>query len=566
MALPAAARSSWSWFWQRRDRVFAWSVPILFFVVGLFVYGHDLGSPEIKVFDEVHYLKASRAFSNGTLMNPDWGEPRPHNFEHPPLGKFWIALSIHFLGDEPSSWRLPAVIYGALGLAGMAVLGRRLFDSHWAGLFAPLLLLLDPMWFVHSRLALLEVYVSAPMIWAFAFALGEWRWDRWAAAVAAGIGLAGKFSAVFLLPALFILVFWRLVRHTSMMRAFAGGVLFAFGVPGLVYFVSHGPFLWEWAWQEGPLWALQHWAWLFKESLVWGAGGPQEHPEVTAPLYWIPMVRPTWYYVFWGDGKGLEQMVGLIYAIGNPVVWWGGLAFAFVVLTGPFLRTLTGLARADAVAGEGEEVVARFRADDRARWGSMGVAMLIFVFGYAPNFLLDRTTFLYYFMLATPYLALMAGGGLAMLMGRARKVEPVVDVEERPVIVGHPLYTTEGPVEEGLLFSAGTPADLEREEPGWAETAAEAEAWDVPPMAGPVQEAPAGRPAEYAPPGEPPWMLTLFWRSAWPERIGVILFLAAAFGLFWYWRPLFTGDLYVREVVEEAWHLVPWLERLLGPP
>ncbi len=88
------------------------------------------------------------------------------NYEHPPLGKYFMALSILALGYSPVSWRLPSWILGDLIIIVGFLFGEKLYEittkekskTGIPGLVAAFLIAADPtIWVVHG-IALLEIY------------------------------------------------------------------------------------------------------------------------------------------------------------------------------------------------------------------------------------------------------------------------------------------------------------------------------------------------------------------------------------------------------------------------
>ena len=62
------------------------------------------------VFDEYGYTQAARDFIAGTpTFNP----------EHPPMAKYFIAVGIKTLGDNPWGWRIASTLFGALAVSMM---------------------------------------------------------------------------------------------------------------------------------------------------------------------------------------------------------------------------------------------------------------------------------------------------------------------------------------------------------------------------------------------------------------------------------------------------------------
>ena len=140
---------------HRYAMVFLVSVAIL--VVGI--------SASPIMFDEPAYVDAARNFIAGTpSVNP----------QHPPLAKYFIALSIKTFGDYPFGWRFPSAIAGAL--LALSVFGftftltRTLHTSYVAWL----LIMANGFWFVMGRVAMLAIYelaFEAAGVWAFMAAL-----------------------------------------------------------------------------------------------------------------------------------------------------------------------------------------------------------------------------------------------------------------------------------------------------------------------------------------------------------------------------------------------------------
>nr|WP_166175111.1 glycosyltransferase family 39 protein [Altererythrobacter segetis] len=149
--------------------------------------------PSKPFFDEVHYLPAAR-----TLM----ALSRPVNVEHPLLGKELIGLGLRLLGDNPLGWRIMPLLFGTLGLfAAMRALWFA-SCSRFASIAGGLLLASDFMWFVMSRIAMLDVFMASLVLvalWAFAGALRENETGRRRLAIAGmalGLAMAAKWSAV----------------------------------------------------------------------------------------------------------------------------------------------------------------------------------------------------------------------------------------------------------------------------------------------------------------------------------------------------------------------------------
>ena len=156
-----------------------------------------LGIPSKPYFDEIHYLPAARALIAGT----DW-----LNREHPMFGKEVLAVGLAVLGDHSWSWRLPSALAGTLALwAGMRALW---FASlrRFATLAYGVLLATGFMLFVHSRIAMLDVFMIAALavaFWQCAAAVREPEHGRRSlaiAGVALGLALGTKWNTIPVAP------------------------------------------------------------------------------------------------------------------------------------------------------------------------------------------------------------------------------------------------------------------------------------------------------------------------------------------------------------------------------
>src|SRR5437899_9305794 len=155
----------------------------------LFVLAHfamliGVTTPEKFYFDEVHYVPAARQ-----MLEPVMREPML-NPMHPPLGKQFIALSIHSFGDGPLGWRYPAVLFGSLAIVAVYLCGLALFAARGPAIAASLLAFFNQMLFVQSRIAMLDIFALTFGLFAIAAFIHGYRQRRpqlWFA-------LAGMFS------------------------------------------------------------------------------------------------------------------------------------------------------------------------------------------------------------------------------------------------------------------------------------------------------------------------------------------------------------------------------------
>tara|TARA_B100000378_G_scaffold234098_1_gene199990 strand:- start:172 stop:855 length:684 start_codon:yes stop_codon:yes gene_type:complete len=130
------------------------ALPLAFWVLVLW----NIAIPSQPYFDEVHYLPAAKDL----LVLGEFS-----NREHPLLGKELIALGIALFGDNPWGWRIMSSISGALAL--FAIMRAVWFAtcSRYTTIAAGLLVASGFHLFVHSRIAMLDIFMVCALAVAF---------------------------------------------------------------------------------------------------------------------------------------------------------------------------------------------------------------------------------------------------------------------------------------------------------------------------------------------------------------------------------------------------------------
>lgn len=284
-----------------------------------------LGVPGRIYFDEVHYVKAARVLL--TLA-------KPQNPEHPLVAKEFIAAGIALFGDRPWAWRIFPALIGSLGLFafGRAVWlasGRR-----FAAIAGTLLLATNFMWFVMSRIAMLDIFMASFVIcamWMLAGAArlpGQGRWRLALAGVFIGLALGSKWNAVAAaaLPGLAFLVM-RVWQHRGRFMLATGGApvpgislaeaaLWLGTVPLLVYFATFLPAFFYAARPVDP-WHIVEYQ---KHMLDLQQSVKKHHPYQSVWWEWVIDKRAIWFLY---DAKdGVQRGVVML---GNPLAMWAGL-------------------------------------------------------------------------------------------------------------------------------------------------------------------------------------------------------------------------------------------------
>ena len=175
------------------DPFVGWTASIGVALLALFLRLWHLGTPHIFEFDETYYAKDAWSLAhfgyvreyadkaNDHILNGQttgqWKDD-PSMIVHPEVGKWLIALGEKTFGMDPFGWRIAAAVVGALMVLVMCRLARRLTGSTALGIVAGLLLSLDGLHFVLSRLALLDIFVAFFVLCGVHCIVADRDWHR----------------------------------------------------------------------------------------------------------------------------------------------------------------------------------------------------------------------------------------------------------------------------------------------------------------------------------------------------------------------------------------------------
>lgn len=343
----------------------------------------ELGRPARLVFDETYYVK--QAYSLLHLgYEGRWGEHPNPNFAagiftdltdkadyvvHPAVGKWMIAAGMALTDPaSPVGWRISAAITGTISVGLVVLIARKLFGHIVFGAIAGLLLAVDGIHLVMSRISILDIFLSFWALLAFGALLldrdqhrrylargrGGMRWWLLAAGIAGGMATGVKWSGIYFVAVFGIVaVVWNIAdrraignSHWLTKGIFIDGVLaFVTLVPTalLTYAATWIP----WALSDnsymrhhspsvlGSLWEYHVKMWGFHTSLT------NDHTYMSSPFGWLAQIRPTsfaWQKIEGGaELCGSDTCASAILAVGNPIVWWGAL-LAFPIVAWGALR------------------------------------------------------------------------------------------------------------------------------------------------------------------------------------------------------------------------------------
>ena len=175
------------------DPVVGWAASVGLMLLSLFLRLWKLGTPKAFEFDETYYAKDAwsllhygyaRGYVDGAnekildgKTSGQWTDS-PSMIVHPEAGKWLIALGEKAFGMDPFGWRIAAAVVGSLMVLVMCRLARRMTGSTALGLVAGLLLSLDGLQFVLSRLALLDIFLAFFILCAVSCLVADRDWYR----------------------------------------------------------------------------------------------------------------------------------------------------------------------------------------------------------------------------------------------------------------------------------------------------------------------------------------------------------------------------------------------------
>ncbi|MDP9211808.1 MAG: phospholipid carrier-dependent glycosyltransferase [bacterium] len=361
----------------------------------------SLGHPGEIIFDETYFAVFAQNYLTAT----------PFFDAEPPLGKFLIAGGEWLFGNDSFGWRFAPALFGAAVIPLLYLLAKRIFGGVLVPAFAGILALLDGFLLVESRTAVLDgfvVFFNVLTYFLFFSSLqaktrrAAYRWLA-VTGVAFGLGLSLKWiTLAFIAPAVGLLLVYafrdrRRVRRLFKVRS-GDRLLAALGVrkenlfraehyvawlvvvPVIIYtaiFAIHVPF--DSTGENAA--GIHKQIWNYHHNL------DATHPYGSDWYTWPAMIRPVAYYFKVVEG----QWQGII-AMGNPVVWWGGLLAVI------------------------------FAAVQLIRRRSLALAFVLFAVlaHYAPWAVIDRVLFIYHYAGALPFVIL----ALAYALGQSWQWRP----------------------------------------------------------------------------------------------------------------------------------------------
>ena len=291
----------------------------------------NLGTPKGFVFDEVYYVDGARDYlAHGVEVAGDG----PEFVVHPPIGKWLIAIGIKIFGDNEFGWRFSGAILGTAMIVLIALIAQRLFRNSFLTIAASFLMAVDGLALVHSRTALLDIFLSFFVLLSTYLFLMRWHW--WAG-IALGLAISTKWSALYYLALFGVVTIYRTFTHNTgkdlIRPTIKTSVQYA-TVPISIYLASWtGWFVsslgWARDYSENIATSFIHY---HSQMLGFHTGLVEKHSYQANPWSWLIMGRPTSFFYETPKNCGADQCSQEVLALGTPFLWWlGTIAIAVVI-------------------------------------------------------------------------------------------------------------------------------------------------------------------------------------------------------------------------------------------
>ena len=319
-----------------------WVYALGFGALGLIFRLWNLDSPKGKIFDEIYYAtNAQSLLQNGVEIDSKSGLAQ--FIVHPPTGKWLIAIGIKLFGYNEFGWRFAAAIVGSISIVLMYFTAKKLFNNRTLSVLAASLISMDGLHLVHSRIALLDIF----LLFFIQIAVLAFLHSRyWLSALTLGLACSVKWSGLYVLVALalyILLTDFRRHRYLgaehSIQKMLAKNFVLRFlqfGIfPLFIYIASWFSWFasdkgWDRNFSSNPFFSLWHY---HSQILNFHTNLRDSHPYSANPWSWLIQGRPTSFYYETPKNCGGTSCSQEILAIGTPILWWAA-TLALVVTIG----------------------------------------------------------------------------------------------------------------------------------------------------------------------------------------------------------------------------------------
>ena len=346
---------------KEKSKYIFYAILVFAFIARVF----NLGSPSAMYFDEVYH-----AFTAKVMMGADaakaweWWNTPPEGFAyewtHPPLSKLGMVLGMTIFGQNSFGWRIPGALLGVGAVFLVYLLAKEIFKDEAVGLISAAAFSLDGLPLVLGRMGMNDGYVLFFTLLSIYLFLKQ---KDFLSAASYGLALSSKWSALWVAPIIFIL--WLKRENKFKLSIFWFAVL-----PFAIYLLSYLP-MFTTGHTLSIWWGMQKQMWWYHTGLR------ATHPYSSSWWSWPFLIRPIYLYT----SNEVAGMVSRIYAMGNPFVFWFGIASVAVSAVYAYL-------------------------EKNKKLGLVVFSYLVFFVPWAAS---PRIMFLYHYLPSIPFLAIATG-------------------------------------------------------------------------------------------------------------------------------------------------------------
>ena len=275
-------------------------------------------------FDEVYFPRTAYEHLHNL---------KAYEWTHPPLGKLIMAIPIAIFGMTPFAYRVLGNIAGILMLPAMYILAKMLFKKSKYGLLAAIIMALDGMHFVQTRIGttdsflclfiLLEYLFMYKYVISSSLPLRKRLWPLFWSGLFMGMAISIKWSGVFAAVGLAIIFFASLIIEIVKNKKWTKYntiiilccVVFFILIPAIIYILSYIPFYIV----ENPEIKDIPSFFAFQQKMFNYHNDLKSTHSYSSEWYTWPITQKS---VFYWNGKTNSGLSSKIALLGNPLIFW----------------------------------------------------------------------------------------------------------------------------------------------------------------------------------------------------------------------------------------------------
>ncbi len=285
-------------------------------------------------FDEVYFARSAYQHANDLPAA---------EYTHPHLGKIIQSIPLFFFGCTPFSYRLMGNIAGILMRVIMYIFGKKVFKKRRYAFLASFLMAFDNFHFVQTRIGTVDSFLILFCLTSTFFMYQYFTLPKTAklkqkliylffSGLFFGMAVSVKWIAMYTGLGLAILFFGKMIYESIKDKKFdkqnipimAACIVFYIIIPLIIYISC----FYTYETVQGKVNSLQD-IWKYTcDMFNFHSTLTATHPFSSEWYTWPIMLKPIWYNVTTIS----ETQYSTIAAIGNPAIWWPGIAALVFVL------------------------------------------------------------------------------------------------------------------------------------------------------------------------------------------------------------------------------------------